>query len=172
MIVLLVSALALAAAHGNAAPTPKWHDNYRAALAAGAAENKPLAVVVGAGSEGWQALCTAGRLNSEACRLLERHYVCLYVDRQTEAGRKLAADFGNPADTLLVLSDRTREYKAFKHQGAMNAEQLVTTLRNHTNTIVVTPQASAPTYVQPASYQAPVYFPAYGGVSRGCPNCR
>ena len=99
-----------------------WLNDYRQARVQ-AAGQKPLAVVVGTGKAGWGQLVKDG-LDSRAKELLASNYVCLYADRSTDAGRKLAAALEIGGDTGLVISDRSGQTQAFSHSGELSSADL------------------------------------------------
>jgi hypothetical protein len=163
----------------GAVVTPDWRTDYRAALTAAAAEQKPVAVFIGHGS--------ARPVPPEAAALLANRYVCVSVDVDTPAGKDLAGKFGLAEG--LVISSKGGEVQALKYAGPVPAAALPGYLAKYgdparvvTTTEKVGAQV-APAAV-PASYPAPVFHPApaypapvfrsFGGgcASGRCPNAR
>lgn len=193
------SLLLLALAGPGAAPAPattvdgpNWQDSYRAAREVGREQGKPLAVFIGSGPGGWEKLTDNGKPTRQARQLLAEAFVCLYVDRSTPEGRRLAEAFEVPAGPSLVVSTRDGEGQAFAHQGTMSPAELEETLRKYSNGKAVRrtetlervrysyygspdtsmrPAAAAPaygTYAPPAGFAAPMNFGGFGGgFSRG-----
>src|SRR5262245_16150959 len=95
---------------------PTWTRDYNAARKVGRQEQKPLAVFVGSGQAGYQKVSRTGRLTKQAQSLLAKGYVCVYVDVRTSAGKRLARDLGIKKMGI-VLSDRTGNLQAFRHEG-------------------------------------------------------
>lgn len=126
--VALVALAGLVAA-APAAPSPSWLTDYAAARAQGRRQDKPLAVFVGTGKEGWKDVCREGRLGNEAQRLLADRYVCVYVDASKRSGRDLAADFEMNDGLGIVLSDHTGQLQAFRHEGDLSSQRLAEQLR-------------------------------------------
>src|SRR5262249_45327217 len=105
------------ASPADAPSGPAWLADYHLATKLCLRANKPLAVVVGTGSEGWQKLGKQGSLSAHAKEILASEYVCLYVDTATAKGKRLAEAFEIPDGLGIVISDRTAEYQAFRHEG-------------------------------------------------------
>jgi hypothetical protein len=112
-------------------PAMSWHQNYTTALQQAAAVQRPLAVFIGSGTAGWQSISPAGQLDAEARRLLADHYICLYVDTTESSGKQLAASFGVTQGPALILSDKTRQYQAYRQAGTMQPTQLVQVLQRY-----------------------------------------
>src|SRR5215470_5211183 len=103
---------------------PSWRHDYDQARKEGQKASKPLAVFIGAGSGGYGQVSQEGKLSAEAGRLLAAHYVCVYLNTDTPQGRRLAAAFNLKDKAGVVLSDRTGEYQAFHHAGALSDDEL------------------------------------------------
>jgi hypothetical protein len=108
-----------------------WNHDYDLALQKARAAKKPLAVFVGTGKDGWNAVCAEGDLGPEVSRLLAEKYVCLYVDAGRIAHKELAQSFEAGRSPLLVLSTHDRTYQAYRHEGAQANANLATALRRH-----------------------------------------
>jgi len=160
--------IALSGSVGSSAALPTelaWQSDYSTARKRGAEEQKPLAVVVGRGSSGWENLSREGRLNPEVRELLQAHYVCVYIDVDSESGKDLASAFEMRAG--LVLSDRSGDKQAFRHEGALTNDELEKNLRRYaTPDRVVTQTETLMTresrYYSPGN--APAYYPYSGPV--------
>jgi hypothetical protein len=126
--VRMYASIVLIALTGSAvASTPNapiWVDSYDQARQTGITENKPLAVIFGSGEGGYARVCREGKLGADVEKLLAESYVCLYVDLNTAAGKKLASDFAISRDTGMVLSDRSGKVQAFYHDGDLSAADL------------------------------------------------
>ena len=135
---LVLALLGPEAAPFAASPeAPIWQDSYRAALKAGREQEKPLAVFVGTGPSAWDSLTDDGKPTRGARQLLADSFVCLYVDRSTPEGRKLAESFEMTGANGLVLSTRDGEGQAFAHVGKMSRAELEESLRKYGNGKVV-----------------------------------
>jgi hypothetical protein len=108
-----------------------WQSDYRAACQLGKREQKPLAIFVGSGPEGWHKVSQDGQLSPEARRLLADHYVCLYADTEKEMGRRLAGSLEVSDGPGLVLSDRSLGAQAFRHEGKLSGTDLEGKLRKY-----------------------------------------
>ena len=157
---------------------PAWQTDYSAAQKRGTESKKPLAVVIGHGPSGWEAVSRDGKLDPAVMETLNASYVCVYVDASTERGQKLADSF--EMKNGLILSDRSGEKQAFRHEGTLtngdldgvlkrfsDPERVVTSTETHGQTEV----RYYPSEAAPASSAAPSYFvPANSGSY--CPSCQ
>src|SRR5215469_9255547 len=127
-----------AALMGLAAPadgkSPTWLNDYSQARRLGAAQNRPLAVFLSPGKEGWGKRATEGDGGKEVRRLLADRYVCVAIDTSTEAGRQLASAFEMPEGKGIVLSDRSGDLQAFRHEGELRNGDLSQYLERHVTT--------------------------------------
>jgi hypothetical protein len=184
--ILLVVVASLAP--GAEIATPTWQTDYSRARQLGTAEHKPLAIVLGTGTQGWENL----HLDASARRVLTDSYVPLYIDTDTPKGKQLAESFAMASGQGIVLSDRANTVQAFWHEGTLANPELLGYLQKYawtqsepatteTNAVTRTsfyPSAgAAASQVNPAGYLNQGYYqmmqPSYfGGASGGCPNCR
>jgi hypothetical protein len=123
---------------------PNWNYDYELALQRAGAANKPVAVFIGTGKDGWKAICEEGDLGQEARRLLAEHYVCVYVDASRAAQKELVQSFEADRSPLVVLSTRDRAYQAYRHSGALGNASLAKALRRYATEEAASPQVSAP----------------------------
>lgn len=177
-------------------PQPTWQSDYRLARRIGEREQKPLAVFVGSGTGGWLQLVREGRTEVDAVKLLAERYVCVFVDGTNTEGKRLAESFGLTGSRGLVISDRTGEYQAFRHDGDVSAGDLSRHLARYASpdfTPITTESDSVPPSVTTSNYTpatgpgyppaAQMYpsaapyqpYPAYGtpfAPAGNCPSCR
>jgi hypothetical protein len=119
-------------------------------------------------------------LTTEAKGLLASKYVCVYVNTDTEDGQRLAKSF--EMTNGIVISDRTGDLQAFRHEGGLTGAELVRNLERYAaperqvrvtettgtqRTSYYAPDAGA----SPAGYAAPGYAPAGYGAPGYCPSC-
>jgi hypothetical protein len=171
---------ALSAAPAADLSTPTWSTDYYAANNQSAKAMKPMAVVLGSGEAGYEKLARDGKLTDEAKGLLATKYVCVYVDTETQEGKRLAKAFNMPNGQGLVISDRTGDVQAFRHEGELGNADLVRNLERFADVerpVVRTettatqrssfyePATAAPAYARPAFYPSfsPGYFPSCRG---------
>lgn len=158
---------------------PSWMRDYDKARELAKRAGRPLAVVIGTGVDGWQKVCEEGRIGKEAKRLLADHYVCLYVDTEHIAGQRLAGAFEIREDVGLILSDRSGRNQAFRHEGELPREDLVSRLRHFADPKRVVKETEASgrytrdypeeSESRPTVQPAPVFYPSFmGGGGRGC----
>src|SRR5947208_258722 len=94
-----------------------WQTDYGKAARDGERQGKPLAVFIGRGGQGWKGVSSDGSLSAESQDLLGSRYLPVYLDTNTDAGRRLATAFEMGDGPGLVLSDRSGENQTFRHQG-------------------------------------------------------
>jgi hypothetical protein len=136
--VLRIALLAPAdAADSDTPAAPKWQESYTQARAACRDEEKPLAVFVGRGPQGWKKVVDGG-LPAQARKLLADSYVCLYADVSRPEGRRLAGALEISDGQGVVLSSRDGESQAFWHQGAISGDELTRRLRRYSTGGAVT----------------------------------
>src|SRR3954468_6608873 len=104
-------ALAAALAPSHATLAPAWLTDYPAARQQGGREQKPLVVVIGSGKTPWANLAQAAEQDDTINRTLRAHYVCVFVDTDTDEGQQLARAFA--LDKGLVISDRAGGQQAY-----------------------------------------------------------
>ncbi|OWK37686.1 hypothetical protein [Fimbriiglobus ruber] len=167
-------------AYGSIPAQPAWVSDYRTALTQSVESQKPVAVFIAHGGDGYAKLVTDGGIGADAAKLLKQSYVCVYVDTDTKSGKDLAGSFGMSKG--LVISNKSGTVQALRHEGAVSPTDLATYLERYsqTNTVtttatnVATPAAPAPVVAAPAPVYAPAFNPYLApsfGVS-SCPNCR
>ena len=164
---MAAAALAAGISPANLSSEPAWLNDYTLAQARVASVQKPMAVFVGSGTDGWGKVVRDGALDPELKRTLANKFVCLYVDTDTAAGYSLAGVL--EVRKGLVISDRAGTSQAFSLAGDMTRDELSRTLAKYadpdrevrtTDTVV----REAPPVVRPVvvTYPAPpVYVPQY-----------
>ena len=116
---------------GTLNPAPSWHRDYGQALTRAGAAQKPVAVFIGTGAEGWKAVCEDGELSLEVRRLLAEHYVCVYVDASQSGQESVVQSFEATRFPLLVLSTRNGTYQSYRHSGKLARASLAQALQRH-----------------------------------------
>lgn len=110
---------------GNQAKNePMWMKDYAAALKCSREERKPLAIFVGCGADGWKKVVRGGKPSAEVERMLSKEFVCVYLDADTPAGKRMASALKVNEDMGLVLGDRSGEYIDHRHVGTMAEDDL------------------------------------------------
>jgi hypothetical protein len=132
--------------------SPAWNRDYDSARRRAEAANKPLAVIIASGSDGWTSICKEGELKPDVRRLLTQHYVCLYVDATAPAERELARSFETKSAPLLVLSDHSRAYQAYRHSGVLTNSSLAQLLQRYSSAQAFAAQQEQ-AVVQPVAYE-------------------
>lgn len=130
---ILLVALTGIAPNADGPKAPKWSLDYAAASKQAADAKKPLLVVLAPGEGGYQKLGHEGALGAEAEGLLAEKYVCVHIDTNSAKGKELAQAFAIPDGLGIVISDRTGEKQAFRHEGDLNREVLVSYLTRYSD---------------------------------------
>jgi hypothetical protein len=146
--ITMYSTTCLLALHllGVGSLSPSWNLDYGQALKRAEATNKPVAVFIGSGSDGWKAISEEGNLSPEVRRLLRDHYICLYIDAGKAADKNLVRSFEADQLPMVVLSTTNRAYQAYRHSGTTASADLAQALRRYAS------EDSSPKVV---SYEAP-----------------
>jgi hypothetical protein len=130
---ILLVALTGVAPNAEAVKAPKWSLDYTTASKQAADAKKPLLVVLAPGEGGYQKLGHEGSLGAEAEGLLAANYVCVHIDTNSAKGKELAQAFAIPEGLGIVISDRTGEKQAFRHEGDLNRDVLVRYLERYSD---------------------------------------
>jgi hypothetical protein len=133
MTTTILAAFALTGALSPAA-TPEFtvQTDYARALKVAAAEQKPVAVLIGAG-DSFAKLMRDANLSAETKKALGDKFVCVSVDVSTPAGKELAGLF--QMTDGLVISTAGGAYQSVRHAGAVSAADLA----KHTGTLTSAP---------------------------------
>lgn len=115
----------------SAVTEPVWLNDYSLALKKGQNENKPLAVFIGSGKNGWDKVSKDGSLAKEVRQVLAENYVCVYLDLKENEGWRLAYAFEITEGSGLVISNRKGHLQAFRHQGDLEKSDLERYLRRY-----------------------------------------
>jgi hypothetical protein len=156
-IVLL--ALWGAVAPQTSRPNLIWEQDYRQARTVGSRLQKPLAVFVGKGADGWKQLVREGTLDAAVRKTLAERFVPVYINQDLEAGQQMAEAFGLSGKLGLIISDRSGDVMAFRHEGNLDGKDLARHLKrlaDPDHVVVTTETNEQPVVVQPATiYQSP-----------------
>ena len=176
--IVLVALISSADAKVAAPKAPAWLTDYSAARQRGVEKKLPLAVVIGNGPKGWEAVAQGGKFDPSVAETLLSSYVCVYVDATLEQGQKMADAFQMKSG--LILSDRSGEKQAFRYEGSLTNGDLDSVLKrfsipdrlvNSTETQVQSTIRNYPYEGAPTGAGVPTYLaPASGGSY--CPSCR
>jgi hypothetical protein len=110
---------------------PSWLTDYATATRQGANSKKPLAVFLGSGVDGWKKMSQEGALPVEAKRVLNANFICVHIDTSTAKGKSLARAFDIPEGLGIVISDRSAQLQAFRHEGDLTNAALVRYLKRY-----------------------------------------
>jgi hypothetical protein len=139
---------------------PNWITDYSEARKLSQTEGKPIAVLIGSGSTGYNEVSREGRLGKDNDRLLAKSYVCFYVDTASEEGRRLSRALEMDEPRGIVISNSKGTLQAFRHQGNLSNAELTQYLERFSNpNLVVSHTESNP---PEPSYSAPI------STSRSC----
>ncbi len=175
-----VTVLALFGFFVGAMPvSPAWQGDYDLARKLGRDGRKPLAVFIASGKSGWNHLSKEGSLGTETSRILAAEYVCVYLDTNQKAAKRLATAFEIQDGTGLILSDRTGGVQAFRHEGELADKELLRQLKRYADPERVV-RSTEGNSVERASYYAPedpparydyvqpAYYRSFSGGGRSC----
>lgn len=144
---------------GLAAPaegtSPTWLNDYSQARRLGTDQKKPLAVFLSPGKESWGKRALEGEQGKEVRRLLADRYVCVSIDTSTEAGRRLAEAFEMAGGKGIVISDRSGDLQAFRHEGELSNGDLGRYLARHSTNDQPVATTETVTTARTSNYYAP-----------------
>jgi hypothetical protein len=156
-----------------ATPAPEWKPDYATAAREGKAAHKPLAVFVGRGADGWGQMSETSRLGADVRGMLAENYVCLYVDRDSPDGQKLAADLEFSEDAPgLVISDSSGSLQAFRHSGKLSPDDLSRYLRTFSDPNRVVTRTEMIGREDVRFYPPGTSSPSAGPTFSNCPSCQ
>jgi hypothetical protein len=155
---MAVVALATSVSSANLSTNPTWYNDYSQAHHRLAAVKKPMAVFVGSGQDGWKNVIRDGGLEPAVNKLLAEKFVCVYIDTNTAAGKKLAEQF-EVASRGLIISDRAGTAQAYSLSGTLTKAELEKTLTKYSETDKDV--RTTETVVREAPASRPVYVPQY-----------
>jgi hypothetical protein len=143
----------------NIPVTPSWERDYNAARQIVEKAHKPLAVFMGSGDVNWQQLTREGKPDAEIAKLLSEQFVRLYVNTETADGRKFAASFGLTGSRGLIISNRTGDLQAFRHEGDLAAQDVARHLTRYGSPdhVVSVTEGNAPVAAPTNVYQPPSF---------------
>ena len=169
-VAAVVTGLAASASVGT---VPTMQSDYRVALTESAKLQKPVAVFIARGTEGYAKVVTDGGIGSDSAKLLQASYVCVYLDTATASGKELASAFNITEG--LVISDKTGGIQNLRIEGTLAPSDLKSYLVKFADGAKVatteTHSAAAPATATFNPYRTYVY--GGGGCATGnCPNRR
>lgn len=166
----IVSVLSSVVLSVSAAPeSVSWQSDYGVAVRKAAEEKKPLAVFIGHGKSGATSVIAEGGLDAKETSALSAGYISVYIDADSESGKKLAASF--EITEGVVISDRTGGLQAVVHDGKVTQTQLTDYLVRYSEPTKVV------TTTEMGGRRRPIItvFQNVTGMITGnnyCPNCR
>ena len=148
MVSTSFTAAAFVVLSAGSIPAPNWQKDYATAMTAAVAQQKPMAVFIGQGEDGFKKLVAGGEIPTGVGQVLSSQYVSVYVNTDTAAGKELAGQFEMSAG--LVISTRGGAKQALRLPGTVNGTDLTGVLTTLGSTTTVTTGT-----VVPASYTVP-----------------
>lgn len=162
----LVSA---AAPESKSVSSPNWQTSYGHAQRQGKSDNKPLAVFLAPGKQNWKGVTKQGSLTDETLKSLAANYICVHIDTTTEEGKKWARAFDMSSGLGVVLSDRSGENQAYRHEGSLDTSALASTIESHSGKSI-TRISNYPSDSIGRPVQGRIEYGSYPRVSRSdCP---
>jgi len=152
-----------------------WSPDYAHARKQSAAENKPIAVFLGNGEQGFNHLVRDAGLSKDAADLLSTYYVCVYIDTTAGKGKEMADAFR--MSNGVVLSDRSGVYQQYRQESPVSDQDLMTRLKIYATAPAIV--AAATTTTSTSNYYnagAGYYGAGYNNYNMGnmgsyCPSC-
>jgi hypothetical protein len=160
--VMLLALSGVAGVADDAVPT--WQTDYTAALRQAETQNKPLAVFLAPGENGYEKVSRDGKLTRETRQFLSENYIPVSINTETEQGRRLAQAFEMPGGKGIVISNRNGAQQAFWHQGDLTNQELFARLQRYSDPrlVVRTTETSGGTrlsYYDPSGQGDPRNYP-------------
>jgi len=148
-------------------PSPLWMTEYWSAQKAAKEHGKPLAVFLAPGKDGWNKVSQRGRLSEEALQVLAAEYTCVFLDTERKEAKNLAQEFSVSDGLGLVISDRTGDLQAFRHEGDLADGTLVGYLKRFADPELVVQETVTNPSTQ--SGRSRTFFrPVFRSSMRGC----
>jgi hypothetical protein len=146
-----------------------WKKTYSEARDHGQKVNKPLAVFVGTGANGFQKIIEEGSFSSDIRKIIAKEYIPVYLDADLAENQQLLKELGIASRKGLILSDRECGSQAFFHDGALSETELTRQLWRFADpSIVVRSTATTSSNARYSFYQAQSQFAAPATSSRNC----
>jgi hypothetical protein len=111
-----------------------WQSDYSQAHELASQKQKPLAVFVGNGPDGWNQILRDGQMDPNILTTLSENYVLVYADRTTSTGMQTAKALDISQASGLVISDSTAKLQAFSHNGTLTSSDLQRAIEKFSDT--------------------------------------
>lgn len=139
---------------------PSWQTSYHEAQRHAVAQRRPIAVVFAPGPNAWSKVIRDPSPSQEVNKLLTDRYVCVFVDTQSDAGKRLAQTFEIATDRGLILSDHSGSVQAFWHQGDLTNDAITRYLTKYADPSLVVQGTETVAPPRPTSvFQQPAFAP-------------
>jgi hypothetical protein len=139
----------------NAVSTVAWNTSYYQAVQSVLRTDRPLFIVFesgrpNAGEAGKQQPFLSGEVETA----LAANYVRLFVDLDTEKGKRVAEQFQIRELPSIVVIDRSTDWQVYKRSGAHTSNELLAVLERYRRTKIVAGPGpvSEPTVSYPGSW--------------------
>lgn len=150
---MYTSMMGLAVSAILSSAVPEFQTDYRSAKALAARDHKPLVVVLCTGEAAWKGIVPQGGLNEQSLKTLHDSCVCVFIDIDTDRGQRLATDFEFRHGPALIISDRSGEVQAYRHEGTLTSAEMSDVVR-----LYATAEGLATQTNKQPSYSPPAYF--------------
>ncbi|VTS00204.1 thioredoxin domain-containing protein [Tuwongella immobilis] len=159
----------------SATPTISWQSDFATAQAMAREQHKPLAVFF-TPTVGVEQVKLGAAFSANVYETLASDYVCLVVNVDTPAGKALLPMFRMPSTGGIVVSERSGDFQAFRHEGDLIVSAFEARLVKYAAAdYVYTATESNPGHEAPAA-AAPAQTPAMTYPSQlfnsYCPSCQ
>jgi hypothetical protein len=122
----------------NAVATVAWNTSYYQAVQTVLRTDRPLFIVFESGrSEAGDVAKQRPYLNDEVEAALAANYVRLFVDLDTEKGKRVAEQFQIRELPSVVVIDRSTDWQVYKRSGAHTSTEVLAVLERYRRTKIV-----------------------------------
>ena len=137
-----------------------WQSSYAKAIGHVQRLDKPLFIVIDKGSSPLGKMVTEGPFLSEQVEgALSADFLRMFIDAETEPGRKLAGQFDANELPRIVVIDRSGEWQVYRKSGSPTTEHVLAVLAQHRRAKINSNPSTVETrYYPPSSSSSTVIF--------------
>ena len=147
---------------GDSNHTAAWIDSYSHAIAEVKRTDKPLFIVLDRGSSLVGKMVADGLyLSHEVEEALAADYVRLFIDTETEGGKKLADQFRATELPRVVIIDRSGEWQVYRRSGAHTSSEVLSLLARHRRAKILSGSDGAASETRTTTTQSSTWSPVF-----------
>jgi thioredoxin-related protein len=129
-----------------------WESSYAKAIQDVQRTDKPLFIVFDKGSSSFRNMVHENPFLSEQVEeALSADYLRMFVDTETEAGKKLAGQFEADELPRIVVIDRSGEWQVYRKSGSPTSDQVQSVLAQYRRSKITTSPSTTDTRFYPPS---------------------